>query len=975
MSLFPAFSEATGAEADEPQSEVSANRWLENSSFTESVPLPDDTPEKLEACQLEKSSSSSKRKADSDYRLHSSHKRKKDKKSNKEISELLENNYSGHSRPKESTSFQNETFYVDTRRDTSYLLCDFVAGPHQPKYKKIVKRPLGWRKSNRSHWIKPKRYYSSKHKQEYEDYEDEKDRPKWDHDVAMDLKSTTEKLNRAIHEDPMNIQAWLKLVQIQPSLLSLQPRHGQCSLSASEKRAVADKQIAILDRALGKNPTNIELIKERYGLASGLVPADELANQLRKYLSREPFLVAGWLELAKIERSHLASCSIPKIILVFSSAMDVVNGWRKKHANAEVERGILELVLACGIFLQEASLQEQTWVMLRLYTEMSLGECRDPNGIAELQNIANKKAEKLENDAAADEDQLLLSGLPSSELWLRVERVREAAHFLPAPDCIWAREGDPQRLVYPDDMASLSQHITTKSLGFRVAAVALVVLGVPPLPFRDCTVKCLSSYTVLPNLGLLASGYPIFSPDIILPRNWIGDAALQIASTCGATAWKPALGGELYRDLLYNSFYKFATSLPEQEESIMMSWCLRWETLYARLMPTNQQTKSYMRSRAKKLLKKPNYRTAFQLFRDFAMLDAALSESLQPADKILSATIQASRASGLKWRECSDRAGLCSIYRTLAEIWIQEGKTSQAITLLCSLIDKNVDPFCQNPLGQSTIEDCIEKYEDFCREILQNQTQETLHLVDAFSEDFLTNVIACYAWLMVLSRNVWIAGAMLEAMILRLEQLGTIKSKSQKEIVYEIYCAVMQNRSRNSSCDTGLLHSIIERALSEFPDNAAILSIQAQLQNTIRQISKLTSTAKIKYSALGHAMRILSLEYRSMLHESETFDQSDGAKCEPRVVAQYEKVLSNFEFRHCPLLWQLYLRYVGFKATPETIRTVFYKALEDCPWVKALYMQGARLLPEESANIQDLVVEKELRLHIAPEELELLKGE
>jgi hypothetical protein len=121
--------------------------------------------------------------------------------------------------------------------------------------------------------------------------------------------------------------------------------------------------------------------------------------------------------------------------------------------------------------------------------------------------------------AADEEDQLLMSGLPSSELWLRVERVRESAHFLPAPDCIWAREGDPQRLVYPDDLASLSQHITTKSLGFRVASIALVVLGVPPLPFRHSTVTCLSRYTDLPNLGLLAAAYPIFAPDIAVSTN------------------------------------------------------------------------------------------------------------------------------------------------------------------------------------------------------------------------------------------------------------------------------------------------------------------------------------------------------------------------------------------------------------------------------------------------------------------------
>jgi hypothetical protein len=55
----------------------------------------------------------------------------------------------------------------------------------------------------------------------------------------------------------------MKLVRIQPYLLSLQPRHGPCFLSAQEKRAVADKQVAIIDKALGSNPTNPLLVKER----------------------------------------------------------------------------------------------------------------------------------------------------------------------------------------------------------------------------------------------------------------------------------------------------------------------------------------------------------------------------------------------------------------------------------------------------------------------------------------------------------------------------------------------------------------------------------------------------------------------------------------------------------------------------------------------------------------------------------------
>jgi len=76
-----------------------------------------------------------------------------------------------------------------------------------------------------------------------------------------------------------------------------------------------------------------------------LVPADELSSQLKKYLTKEPVLVAGWLELARIEKSHLASCSIPKIINVFSVAMESINSKRKKVPTVEVETSILGKII------------------------------------------------------------------------------------------------------------------------------------------------------------------------------------------------------------------------------------------------------------------------------------------------------------------------------------------------------------------------------------------------------------------------------------------------------------------------------------------------------------------------------------------------------------------------------------------------------------------------------------------------------
>jgi hypothetical protein len=42
---------------------------------------------------------------------------------------------------------------------------------------------------------------------------------------------------------------------------------------------------------------------------------------------------------------------------------------------------------------------------------------------------------------------------------------------------------------------------------------------------------------------------------------------------------------------------------------------------------------------------------------------------------------------------------------------------------------------------------------------------------------------------------------------------------------------------------------------------------------------------------------------------------------------------------------------------------------------QALYIDAAKHIPEELSQVQDLIIEKELRLHVTPEELDILRGE
>lgn len=99
------------------------------------------------------------------------------------------------------------------------------------------------------------------------------------------------------------------------------------------------------------------------------------------------------------------------------------------------------------------------------------------------------------------------------------------------------------------------------------------------------------------------------------------------------------------------------------------------------------------------------------------------------------------------------------------------------------------------------------------------------------------------------------------------------------------------------------------------------------------------------------------------------------------------------EMKKCPMFWRLYLQYIS-ESSPSDYKKYYYEAVENCPWHKVyyytfillkilvnlnfcflqfLYMEAAFYLPEELTNICDILVEKQLRIHITQEELLVLR--
>ena len=52
----------------------------------------------------------------------------------------------------------------------------------------------------------------------------------------------------------------------------------------------------------------------------------------------------------------------------------------------------------------------------------------------------------------------------------------------------------------------------------------------------------------------------------------------------------------------------------------------------------------------------------------------------------------------------------------------------------------------------------------------------------------------------------------------------------------------------------------------------------------------------------------------------------------------------------------------------------YHESVTECPWVRNIYIDAAEVAPQLITQIQDIIREKDLRMHVTPEELDILRG-
>lgn len=936
MALFPAYkieNEPTTSKNEDEQ-----DTWLKNSSFQ---------PVNIES--LKKKPTEERR---SKHRKKKKHElfNKNDKAIRKSIGKL---------------SDENEEFILDTKRTKEFLTVNTISRPSAPKYHskyRILKTFYKMKEKK-----KFKRYYRAL--QPSKDIEEERSK-------CFDEREFTEatsKYNKKLSDNPHDVKLWLEFINYQDTLHQYEKTYKKGSI-AKAQRNLADRKLLILDKALIHNPNNDDLHRERLRIAVNSFPLDELQLHLKHLVDKEPNNLILWQGYIESSQCSMSQCNIPAVLKLYTKCLSILHQLRRnaiieKHL---LEESILRMLYKCGLFMKQAGLFEQLWTLLRLYLELNLFQS----------NKYEPEIDLLDKQLMELEDVVFKSNLPLHELWLRIEKLREACHWLPIKDNVENCE-DPQRIVLIEDVSELIHPITRPENVFKLYATILTLLKVPLLPCRHVTMQNLGlDYvpwaldTIEPILATFYPNFPlIFNNDKSLSINF------QHFFTNGPQYIKLLPGQEEYLTFLLNLMKTSANYLTNNDQTACIIWFIRFLHL---LLILNKQGKfkitlnltKMIKQQIKDLLKIEQYRNNELFYCEYALIELDLNNDEDTTTNslgILMKTIKmCKKNNGTIQTSNFNQSQIVKthLYRTLIEILINSNDYSKAKQVFCEFLE------C------AQLEECERKFKLITLQLMESDFNVKNDIVEHFLPNFYIDFVILNGWFIYITKSALYAGEFIEI------QLNKLQNKQNAETVieclYEFYTIIMFKHCIEYKSSFQLIDDVLNRALELFPNNLYLLNLCVKQQSlVIGCLGKQFWPIKNLLLKTGRLYAVLFAIFIGLMKlqqiEENLMDTISGESYKVdkiltnQILALFKRA-TKMDTKRCGLIWRLYLHFVYNYYNAGMCRNVYYTAVEECPWLKSLYVDAAVYIPAELAQIQDLIIEKQLRLHVTPEELDVLRG-
>ncbi|GJQ68861.1 hypothetical protein Trydic_g6060 [Trypoxylus dichotomus] len=988
MSLFPAYAEANKNENEKPKEDDS---WLSLSSFKTVVPTVEINKPTTQTIgtgepPLQKDNEVSRKR------------KKKQKHQNKEVTQEISEKRKKKQRHQNeevilgtSTQDTEGCFEIDKSGVKKYLSVPTISRPAVAKYHTFnsrykVRKPKKFKRYYCVNYDTADDKNGSDNEEKIMRKDLEKKVPKVEDEnftgfkQEAEMSQTTASYNRSLAEDPTNVDMWLKYTRFQDAVYQFEKTYRKGSI-AKGLRVTAERKLAILDKALTHLPNNECLLRERLNVCVNVYPADELYEQLKRLVEKEQGNIIFWQGLIESRQCSMSHCNTPAVIDLYVKCLSTLHQLRRsaKLEKVVLEESILRMLYQCGLFLKQSGLFEHLWTLLRLYLELNISQ--DKNKFNLLSGFEEKRLLELE-------EIVLQSQLPLHELWLRIEKLRESCHWLP-----FTGDGeceDPQRVVFPTDVAELIHPIAVPENIFKLTATILTLLKIPLLPCRHTTMK---------NLGLDYVPWALDSIEIVLPI-FLNLYPIDVTNklfinysqklTVGPQYLKPLPGQEHFLMFILQIIKNCIDSLNGNEKTAISVWWFRFQRmLYVLesqgLVKMPKSLKKQMKTEIKSLLKEEANNIV--LYKEYALLENDLGNVDNSVNILKTAVGMYNNRFIDSIEEVDTKSSLCSVYRTLIEFHLNPSSKlydkQKALNFLLTLsLGKTIE-------GDSVDEDLLNeaalKFKHITLLVLQREFQPRI-TVQHFLPHFMIDWIICYGWLLYLTKGVIECGVFIEDTLKKLDE-KCAENIWEKEVLYEFYAAVLfKNCLENSGAGMfKILDDVLKRGIEQYPNNIFMLSVLAKEHTINCCLGQSFWKVKSILMKTGHALPNLFLV---LIANQKVMDiqenwivtvtgerMTDDTGLKNRMLSLFQNLIStDMCTRRCGLIWRLYLQFLHENFDPITCKNAYYSAVEACPWLKALYIDAAIYIPADLPQIQDLLIEKQLRLHITPEELDIMRN-
>lgn len=780
--------------------------------------------------------------------------------------------------------------------------------------------------------------------------------PSWCTNLEEEQTSKTREYNEQLIEDPKNIKLWLEYIEFQDIVAKFQKHQ----LAKDIQRATLLRQLSIVEKALENNTDSIELLKLKLHLMGELSPADQFSKEVEMLVNKDTGNIILWQALIMTTQGSIAMCTVPKVLDLYTKCFCTLR--QKSRTNPRIyDERLLEMLHQCLIFLRHAGLWEQMWETIRLNLILNLNLNRDSLTFKKM--IDEKKLIGME-------EVVLLSRLPLNQLWLRTESLRENCHWISVSKEELELVGDSRRFVIPEDVADFVHPTISRDSNFYIAIYSLLVLKVPLLPTRDYILK---------NLGLKELTWSVDSSEVLFPfvypmvgemtghneRKALIHGILEGRLTSGPQYLKFHPAQEPYLDFIRETFHTIADSLPSLERTSIYVWWLRFERLLVFL--NKDESLKYdnkgkkVKSMLKEFLKKDINRNNLHFYKEYALMEKEMGR-FENCVNILETAIHSNSTYPSMISNYEEKAALFNLYRTLLETllntetykeshkekvletfkWMVPGSTDTPLLFVEKYLQDNVDNFLKGEL--------------------RNIDKDTL-----FLSHLDCDIIACYTlFLYVKNHNIQEIITVYKRCIEHCKE-----SAHLQEMLYESELTILQLYYDNFPDVNNNLNETLNDMLNLYPDNFYALSIYASKESQLPswRFSNRKSICSI-WKALS-----LCLAGRKRTRFLMQLGNDDAAYASLNKLLSFHQILGRTpKIKSCPLLWRIYMLLLReYNLCEKKGEEVYHESVALCPWARSIYIDAAEVAPQLLTQIQDVIQEKELRMHVTPEELNILR--